>query len=101
VVGFSAPSGITDVLVFCFFLSTSLNKNLDMDFTQIAPTLSMDGLSALQNVSHSLPAPSFPQEPLHNPQDLDVELLLISPIGESPPEHPSLCMNLAYVHRHY
>ena len=55
---------------------------------------STDGLSTLQNVlvdSHSPPVPSLPQDPPRKPQDLDVEQLLIAPIGENSPK-PHLCV---------
>ncbi|KAF9527699.1 CPSF A subunit region-domain-containing protein [Crepidotus variabilis] len=55
-----------------------------------------DGLSMLQNVltdSHDPPALSLPQDPPRKPQDLDVEQLLIAPIGESSPR-PHLCVFL-------
>ncbi|KAF8970332.1 CPSF A subunit region-domain-containing protein [Flammula alnicola] len=57
---------------------------------------STDGLSTLQNVlvdSHSTPAVSLPQDPPRKPQDLDVEQLLLAPIGESSPR-PHLCVFL-------
>ncbi|KAF8056614.1 CPSF A subunit region-domain-containing protein [Lyophyllum atratum] len=46
-------------------------------------------LTTLQNVltdSHDPPAPSLPQDPPRKPQDLDVEQILLSPIGESSPQ---------------
>ncbi|KAF8880473.1 CPSF A subunit region-domain-containing protein, partial [Gymnopilus junonius] len=57
---------------------------------------STDGLSTLQNVlvdSHDPPAVSLPQDPPRKPQDLDVEQLLLAPIGESSPR-PHLCVFL-------
>ncbi|KAH9477356.1 Protein CFT1 [Psilocybe cubensis] len=57
---------------------------------------STDGLSTLQNVltdSHDPPALSLPQDPPRKPQDLDVEQLLIAPIGETSPR-PHLCVFL-------
>ncbi|KAF9486143.1 hypothetical protein BDN70DRAFT_870239 [Pholiota conissans] len=57
---------------------------------------STDGLSTLQNVlvdSHGPSAVSLPQDPPRKPQDLDVEQLLLAPIGESSPR-PHLCVFL-------
>ncbi|KAF8816784.1 hypothetical protein BYT27DRAFT_7181242 [Phlegmacium glaucopus] len=57
---------------------------------------STDGLSTLLNVladSHDSPAPSLPQDPPRRPQDLDVEQLLLAPIGETSPR-PHLCVFL-------
>lgn len=57
---------------------------------------STDGLTTLQNVlndSHDPPALSLLQDPPRKPQDLDVEQLLIAPIGESSPK-PHLCVRL-------
>ncbi|CAA7257397.1 unnamed protein product [Cyclocybe aegerita] len=57
---------------------------------------STDGLSTLQNVlmdSHDAPALSLPQDPPRKPQELDVEQILLVPIGESSPR-PHLCVFL-------
>ncbi|KAF4616622.1 hypothetical protein D9613_008890 [Agrocybe pediades] len=57
---------------------------------------STDGLSMLQNVlsdSHDPPALSLPQDPPRKPQDLDVEQILLAPIGENLPR-PHLCVFL-------
>ncbi|KAF8156589.1 CPSF A subunit region-domain-containing protein [Crassisporium funariophilum] len=57
-------------------------------------SFSTDGLSTLQNVladSHEPATLSLPQDPPRKPQDLDVEQLLLSPIGESSPR-PHLCV---------
>jgi len=61
---------------------------------------STDGLSTLQNVladSHDPPALSLPQESPRKPQDLDVEQLLLAPIGETSPR-PHLCVRLLLSH---
>ncbi|KDR76540.1 hypothetical protein GALMADRAFT_246929 [Galerina marginata CBS 339.88] len=63
---------------------------------KLALAFSTDGLSTLQNVladSHDPPAVSLPQDPPRKPQDLDVEQLLLAPIGESSPR-PHLCIFL-------
>ena len=55
---------------------------------------STDGLSTLLNVladSHDPAAPSLSQDPPRKPQDLDVEQLLLAPIGETSPR-PHLCV---------
>lgn len=60
---------------------------------------SSSGLFTLQNVlvdSHDPPALSPPQEVPRKPQDLDVEQLLIAPIGESSPK-PYLCVSLFHL----
>lgn len=49
-------------------------------------TFSCSVITTLQNVltdSHEPPAPSPPQDPPRKPQDLDIEQLLIAPVGES------------------
>ncbi|KAJ7248582.1 CPSF A subunit region-domain-containing protein [Mycena haematopus] len=46
-------------------------------------------LASLQNVitdSHQPPTPSPPEDPPRKPQDLDIEQILISPLGESSPK---------------
>ena len=61
---------------------------------KLALAFSTDGLSTLLNVladSHDPPAPSLPQDPPRKPQDLDVEQLLLAPIGETSPR-PHLCV---------
>lgn len=57
-------------------------------------------LATLQNVlfdSHDPPALSLPQDPPRKPQDLDVEQILLTPIGESSPQ-PHLVVRCL---RHY
>jgi len=59
---------------------------------------STNGLSTLQNVlvdSHDPPALSLPQEVPRKPQELDVEQLLIAPIGETSPT-PYLCVSVFF-----
>jgi hypothetical protein len=62
-------------------------------------------LSTLQNVltdSHDPPAVSLPQDPPRKPQELDIEQIMLAPIGESSPQphllvrflHPSICLRL-------
>ncbi|KAG6820213.1 hypothetical protein H0H93_003867 [Arthromyces matolae] len=46
-------------------------------------------ISALQNVlidSHEPPALSLPQDPPRKPQDLDIEQILLAPVGQSSPQ---------------
>jgi len=60
---------------------------------------STDGLSTLQNVladSHDPPALSLPQESPRKPQDLDVEQLILAPIGETSPR-PHLCVRFIII----
>ncbi|KAI0062778.1 hypothetical protein BV25DRAFT_1855577 [Artomyces pyxidatus] len=51
-------------------------------------TYSTTGIASLQSLlvdSYDPPALSLPQEPVRKPQDLDIEQVLITPIGESSP----------------
>ncbi|KAG6916934.1 hypothetical protein DXG01_004621 [Tephrocybe rancida] len=55
---------------------------------KLALVFSTSMLSTLQNVltdSHDSPASSLPQEPPRKSQDLDIEQILLAPIGESAP----------------
>lgn len=50
---------------------------------------STSNISALESVlvdSGDAPAPSLPQEPPRKPQELDVEQIVIAPLGESSPK---------------
>lgn len=61
---------------------------------KLALVFSTDGLSTLLNVladSHDPAAPSLSQDTPRKPQDLDVEQLLLAPIGETSPQ-PHLCV---------
>ncbi|KAJ7291148.1 CPSF A subunit region-domain-containing protein [Mycena rebaudengoi] len=56
---------------------------------KLALVFSTPLLATLQNVitdSHSPPTPSPPQDPPRKPQDLDIEQLLLAPLGESSPK---------------
>ncbi|KAF5380083.1 hypothetical protein D9615_006209 [Tricholomella constricta] len=56
---------------------------------KLALVFSTSLLATLQNVltdSHDLPSLSLPQDPPRKPQDLDIEQILLAPIGESTPQ---------------
>ncbi|KAG6833062.1 hypothetical protein H0H87_011806 [Tephrocybe sp. NHM501043] len=56
---------------------------------KLALVFSTSMLSTLQNVltdSHDLPALSLVQDPPRKPQDLDIEQILLAPLGESSPQ---------------
>lgn len=52
-------------------------------------------LSSLQNVltdSHDPPTLSLPQDPPRKPQELDIEQIMLAPIGETSPQpHLLVC----------
>ncbi|KAH0581631.1 hypothetical protein H2248_011332 [Termitomyces sp. 'cryptogamus'] len=55
---------------------------------KLALVFSTSIISSLQNVltdSHDTPALSLPQDPPRKPQDLDIEQILLAPIGQSTP----------------
>ncbi|KAF9460288.1 CPSF A subunit region-domain-containing protein [Collybia nuda] len=56
---------------------------------KLALVFSTSMLATLQNVltdSHEPPASSLPQDPPRKPQELDIEQILLAPIGESSPQ---------------
>lgn len=62
---------------------------------KLALVFSTTMLATLDNVlvdSHDPPAASLPQDPPRKPQELDIEQILLAPIGESSPEpHLLVC----------
>ncbi|KAF9008327.1 CPSF A subunit region-domain-containing protein [Cyathus striatus] len=61
---------------------------------KLALAFSTAGLTSLENVltdSYDTPALSLPQDPPRKPQELDIEQILLAPIGESSPI-PHLCV---------
>jgi cleavage and polyadenylation specificity factor subunit 1 len=77
------------------FVTRGSNLSKIWTLPKLTLAFSTSGLSTLQNVlgdSHDPPALSLPQEVPRKPQELDVEQLLIAPIGETSPK-PYLCVS--------
>lgn len=90
------PQGVMEVCTLCLEKSTSCNWIPQVwNLPKLVLVFSTSMLSSLQNIltdSHDPPASSLPQDPPRKPQELDIEQILLSPIGESSPQpHLLVC----------
>lgn len=84
------PQGVVEVRIPKFTTLRADNLIFEQIWTlpKLTLTFSTSLIAGLEPVlvdSYDPPAPSLPQDPPRKPQELDVEQLIIAPLGESLP----------------
>lgn len=99
------PQGVMEVRSFIYLGFERLVTLLDQiwslpKLTLVFSSVAISTLEPVLNDTFDPPAPSPPQDPPRKPQDLDIEQILIAPLGESAPTpHLLVCpSSLLVVH---